>query len=105
MTVTKNMEIESNQQQQLLDAISERPSFAKNKINYTIFYASSISTICMFIIILVLLSYSVSIGHEIHTLTTKANEILNSVAAMLPIVERLCVHSNFTKSYGDICQM
>tara|TARA_B110000008_G_C16909200_1_gene539946 strand:+ start:760 stop:1056 length:297 start_codon:yes stop_codon:yes gene_type:complete len=96
------MEMESNQQQ-LIEALDNRRSFAQNKFNYTIFYVSSGATVCMFIIILVLLSYSVHIGEDIHALTTKGNIILDDIQELLPIVKKMCVHENFTNSYGNIC--
>ena len=101
------MEIETNntQDERLLGLLEESRAFKKNKGHYLLFYAASVSSVIMFIIILVLLSYSVSIGEEVHALTTKAGEILDNVAAMLPIVKRMCQHTNFTKSYGNICQL
>ena len=100
----QSMELESNHQQ-LLEALDDRRSFARNKINYTIFYVASASSVFMFLIILVLLSYSVSIAEDIHKLTTKGGIILDDIQELLPIVKKMCVHENFTNSYGNICGM
>ena len=81
----EKMELESNQQQ-LLQELDHRRSFAHNKFNYTVFYMSSAATLSMFVIILVLLSYSVSIASDIHELTRKGNVILDDVGDLLPIV-------------------
>ena len=96
------MQIETTDHQ-LLEALDNRRSYAQNKLNFTIFYVSSFSTVCMFVIMLVLLSYSVHIAQDIHALTTKGNLILDDVQQLLPIVEKMCIHENFTKSYGNIC--
>lgn len=96
------MEIDSNRQQ-LLEALDDRRSFKQNKTYFVLFYVSSCATISMFVIILILLSYSISIAEDIHSLTSKGSVILDDIQELLPIVQRMCVHENFTNSYGNIC--
>lgn len=98
----KKMEIDSSKQQ-LIDVLDETRSFKKNKTYFTLFYVSSCATISMFIIIIILLSYSVSIAEDIHSLTSKGGAILDDIQKLLPIVQKMCIHENFTKSYGNIC--
>jgi len=99
------LEQENSQDVRLLGALEKSKAFSKNKINYIIFYSASFASVVMFIIILILLSYSLSVGKEVHSLTTKGKEILDNVQTLLPIVERICQHANFTKTYGNICHM
>ena len=95
----------------LREALTDTLSFKKNKINWTLFYAASGSSIVMLMILVGLSSWSVSIGSEINDLVIQGQEILNDVEKLLPNAEQalellkyMCSHKNFTRSYGkDAC--
>ena len=67
------------------------------------FYASSIATAIMFVILCSLSIWSLSVAHKINSLVGKSADILDDVEEMLPILAAICKHSNFTRTYGDIC--
>jgi len=87
----------------LMNKLIESRSFKKNPIQWSIFYGGAITTIIMFIILCALASWSISIGTEISGLVTQAGKILDDVEEMLPVLESICKHENFTRNYGNIC--
>lgn len=85
-------------------------SFRNNKVNYSIFYAASGATFIMFVILCSLSGWSISIGTEINGLVATGQETLADVQAILPeakdalrILQEMCKHENFTRSWGNIC--
>ncbi len=105
------MEIAANdQEERLLATLDKSRSIFRNKFNYSVFYASSVSTIVILIAILVVCGYTVSIAGAIHGLISDGHQTLESVEAILPdikkslqILQTICKHENFTKHYGHIC--
>ena len=87
----------------LLDKLIESRSYKKNPVPWSFFYGSSIVTIVMFFILCALASWSISIGSEISGLVKQAATILDDVEEMLPVLEQICKHENFTKKYGNVC--
>jgi hypothetical protein len=85
-------------------------SFQNNRVNYSVFYAASGATLIMFIILCSLSGWSISIGTQINDLVATGHSTLQDVQQMLPeakdalrILQAMCKHENFTKSWGNIC--
>ena len=87
----------------LLETLQESRSFKRNPIKWSIFYGSAIATCIMFFILCGLSIWTLQVGHEITNIVTKSTEILNDVEEMLPWLQAICKHENFTKRYRDIC--
>ena len=94
----------------LLDAIEQSQSFKRNPIKWSIFYGAAAATGIMFIILCSLSAWSISIGNQITEVVQQSTLILSDVDAMLPkieesirLLETICEHENFTKSYGNVC--
>ena len=93
-------------------ALLDTFSFQNNRVNYSLFYAASGATLVMFIILCSLSIWSISIGTQINGLVRTGHETLEDVQAMLPeardalrILQVMCNHENFTKSWGNICRV
>ena len=94
----------------LLDALDQSRSFKRNPIKWSIFYGSAFATGIMFIILCSLSAWSISIGTQITEVVQQSTQILSDVDAMLPkieesirLLETICEHENFTKTYGNVC--
>jgi hypothetical protein len=88
----------------LRDQLIESQSFKANPIRWGLFYGSAVVTLLMFIILCSLASWSVSVGAELSVLMKQASEILKDVEEMLPMLQTICKHENFTRSYGNVCE-
>ena len=88
----------------LLDQLIESQSFKANPVRWGLFYGSAAATLLMFIILCSLASWSISVGAEISVLMKQASDILKDVEEMLPMLQTICKHENFTRSYGNVCQ-
>lgn len=104
------MEIEQQNNESLLNTLQESRSFKRNPIGWSIFYATSAATVIMFIILVTLSVWSITIGHKITELVGQGSETLADVQEIMPqvkdslrILHEMCKHENFTKSWGDIC--
>ena len=98
------MEVEDSHSP-LREALADSFAFRKHKVNYSLFYVSSISTIIMFIVLCSLTSWSVYLGRQITNLVEEGHSTLDYVKAILPdaeealgILKVMCKHENFTKS-------
>lgn len=89
----------------LLETLLESQTFKHNPVKWILFYSSVVTIGLMFIILCTLSVWSISIGNEISILVTQASEILTDVQEMLPIIELICQHENFTKTFGNICKL
>ncbi|MDA7838780.1 hypothetical protein N9A45_00435 [bacterium] len=76
-------------------------SFKKNPVSWSVFYASSISSIIMFAVLCALSAWSVSIGTELREVLQEVNEIVPEVSRSLQLLKKLCSHANWTKNYGE----
>lgn len=106
VTNTNCQEEEPGLRETLLDTFS----FRRNRANYSLFYAASGATLVMFIILCSLSGWSVSIGQQINALVEDGHETLTDVQQLLPeafkalkILQAMCKHENFTKTWGHIC--
>ncbi len=95
----------------LRETLVDHFSFRRNKINYSLFYMASASSIVMFIILCTLSAWSVNIGMQITDLVQEGHETLAYVKEILPdaeealgILKVMCKHENFTRVWGnDTC--
>ena len=104
------MEIEQKNNESLLNTLQESRSFKRNPIGWSIFYATSVATIIMFIILVSLSIWTITIGQQITELVAQGSETLADVQEIMPqardslrILREMCKHENFTKRWGDIC--
>jgi len=97
------MNIDHTGREQLLNTLQESRSFKRNRIPWTVFYVSATATTVMFIILICLSVWTVHIGQKITDIVSETTSILNDVEEMLPILDSICKHDNFTKTYGNIC--
>lgn len=100
-----NIEPDQTNKDHLMATLIESRSFARNKLQWLIFYSSSIATGIMFVILCSLSAWTLSVAHEINGVVTKSTAILNDVEEMLPILTAICDHENFTKRYGNVCSV
>lgn len=102
------MEVENSRS--LLKTLQESRSFKHNPINWSIFYATSASIVIIFIILVALSVWSITIGQKIAELVAQGSETLTDIQVLMPqakeslrIVREMCRHENFTKAWGNIC--
>ena len=100
-----NIEPDQTNKDNLMATLIESRSFKRNKLQWVTFYSSSIATALMFIILCSISAWTLSIAHQINGVVTKSTEILSDVDEMLPILNAICDHENFTKRYGHICSI
>ena len=99
-----NIEPDQTNRDNLMATLIESRSFKRNKLKWITFYTSGIATALMFIILCSISAWTLSIAHDISGVVRKSTEILADVEEMLPILNAICDHENFTKRYGHICQ-
>ena len=86
------------------------PLIGTRENNYKFFYCVGISGISSLLILLIITGYTAYISTDIGRLMRDMSEVIEDVRIILPTVEesfrmlhRMCVHENFTKSYGNVC--
>ena len=72
--------------------------------NYRFFYGASISAILSIIVLFVITGYTAHTASEINEVIKDMNELLPDARNSLRIIQEMCMHENFTKSWGNICQ-
>jgi len=102
------MEVENSNS--LLETLQESRSFKRNPISWSVFYATSAATVIMFIILVTLSAWSITIGQQLSELVAQSSETLIDIQEIMPqakdslrIIREMCKHENFTKSWGNIC--
>jgi hypothetical protein len=88
----------------------DEPLIGTSANNYRFFYGASASAIGSFVILIIITGYTAYIATHIGHLMTDMNEVIQDIRIILPDVEEsmkllqtICEHENFTKSYGNIC--
>jgi len=88
----------------------DEPLMGTRAKNYRFFYGASASAIGSLIILLIITGYTAYIATHIGHLMTDMDEVIQDIRIILPDVEEsmkllqtICKHENFTKSYGNIC--
>ena len=87
------------------------PLIGSRDNNYRFFYCTGGATILSLFLLFIITSYTAYVSTHIGHLMTDMTEVLDDVNIILPdiekalhVLEHLCLNSNFTKYYGDICK-
>ena len=107
------MEISSTEHerhQTLLETIDESRSFKRNPCTWVTFWGNAGATGVMFVILVALSGWSISIGQDVSRLVSQGGETLADVQELIPdmklslqLLRDICAHQNFTRNYGNIC--
>ena len=86
------------------------PLVGTREQNYRFFYAASGAAVSSLLILLIITGYTAYISTAAGNLITDMNEVIGDFKIIIPdiksslqLLETICHHENFTKSYGDIC--
>ena len=86
------------------------PLIGTRENNYKFFYCVGISGISSLLILLIITGYTAYISTDIGKLMKDMSEVIEDVRIILPTVkdsfdllDKMCLHENFTKYYGNIC--
>jgi len=89
----------------------QAPLIGTRKQNYKYFYASGAASIGSLLILMIITGYTAYISTHVGHLMTDMNEVITDINELLPdakeslrIVQEMCIHENFTRSWGPICQ-
>ena len=80
------------------------PLVGTRQQNYSFFYGASISAIVSLVVLFVITGYTAYTASEINEVIKDMNELLPDARNSLRIIHEMCIHENFTKSWGNICQ-
>ena len=86
------------------------PLIGTREQNYKYFYGTGCASIVSLLILLIVTGYTAYISTHIGHLMTDMNEVISDINELLPdarnslrIIKEMCMHVNFTKSWGNIC--
>jgi len=86
------------------------PLIGTREQNYKYFYGTGCASIVSLLILLIVTGYTAYISTHIGHLMTDMNEVISDINELLPdarnslrIIKEMCMHENFTKSWGNIC--
>ena len=89
----------------------DEPLVGSRENNYRYFYVASGAAITSLGILLIVTGYTAFTAARIVELVTDMNEVIEDIRIILPeakdslrIIREMCMHENFTKSWGNICQ-
>ena len=87
------------------------PLIGTREQNYKYFYATGCASIVSLLILLIVTGYTAYISTHVGHLMTDMNEIILDINQILPdaknslrIIQEMCRHENFTRSWGNICK-
>ena len=72
------------------------PLVGSRENNYRFFYGASAAAIVSLVVLFVITGYTAYTASEM-------NKLLPDARNSLRIVKEMCMHENFTKSWGNIC--
>lgn len=81
----------------------DEPLVGSRENNYRFFYAASASAVTSLVVLFVITGYTAYTATEINEVIRDLNELLPDARDSLRIVKEMCMHENFTKSWGHIC--
>jgi len=85
---------------EMMEQFVESRSFRKNPVHWSLFYASTIATLVMFIILCALSSWSIHIAQQVSEILTDVDMLIPDIKDSLTLLEFICKSENFTKRYG-----
>ncbi len=81
----------------------DQPLVGSRETNYRFFYGASASAILSLIVLFIITGYTAQTATEMNTVISEINELLPEARDSLRIIREMCMHENFTKSWGHIC--
>jgi len=88
----------------------DQPLLGNREQNYRFFYVGTSSAICSLFILIIITGYTAYISTHVGDLITDMNLVMDDFEIILPEIKKslkilndVCKHENFTKSYGDVC--
>jgi len=88
----------------------DEPLVSTPKNNYRFFYAASASSVTSLVILFVITGYTAYISTHVGVLMTDMTEVVDDIRVILPeisesikMLQSICAHENFTKTYGSVC--
>ena len=81
----------------------DQPLVGSRETNYRFFYGASASAILSLIVLFIITGYTEHTANEMNTVISEINELLPEARDSLRIIREMCMHENFTKSWGHIC--
>jgi len=89
----------------------QAPFIGTREQNYKYFYATGCASIISLLILLIVTGYTAYISTHVGHLMTDMNKVILDINELLPdardslrIVKEMCMHENFTRSWGNICK-
>jgi len=86
------------------------PLVGTREQNYRFFYVASGAAVSSLLILLIITGYTAYISTAAGNLITDMNVVISDFQIIIPdiksslkLLETICHHENFTKTYGDIC--
>jgi len=87
------------------------PLIGTREQNYKYFYGTGCASIISLLILLIVTGYTAYISTHVGYLMTDMNEVIIDINELLPdareslrIIQAMCRHENFTKTWGQICK-
>lgn len=81
----------------------DQPLVGTPATNYRFFYGASASAIISLIVLFIITGYTAHTATEMNIVISDINELLPQARDSLRIIREMCLHENFTKSWGHIC--
>ncbi len=81
----------------------DQPLVGSRETNYRFVYGASASAILSLIVLFIITGYTAQTATEMNTVISEINELLPEARDSLRIIREMCMHENFTKSWGHIC--
>ena len=87
-----------------------QPLIGSREANYKFFYCTGGVGIASLCLLFLITGYTAYVSTNIGGVVTDMTEVLDGVKTMLPeankalqLLENLCNHANFTRTFGDLC--
>ena len=88
----------------------DQPLVGSREQNYRFFYTAGGAAVSSLLILLIITGYTAYISTSAGNLISDMNEVITDLKIIIPdvkesmaILDTICVHKNFTKAYGTIC--
>ena len=81
----------------------DQPLVGSRETNYRFFYGASGAAILSLIVLFVITGYTAHTATEMNVVISDIKELLPEAKDSLRIIREMCMHENFTKSWGHIC--
>jgi hypothetical protein len=90
----------------------DEPLVGTREQNYRFFYVASGAAVSSLFILFIITGYTAYISTMAGNLIVDMNEVIGDFQIIIPdvksslkLLETICHHENFTKTYGDICDV